>query len=229
MQQQCPDPLNDAMFLLFLNALHSHCEEKHALDLSAAPTAAAVVAHTDEVVGYLAPAPSVQQQYLLAPEEPRRPTIGGRVVTAQAYASFLNQAGRGAGGGGGGAPPQQRQRHPQHQHQQEHQQLQQPQQQSSRGSAEGEFFCHICSSFLHALGPSEELAKARALVCTHAPPAHSGAPSKGGAAPAAAAASAGGGGYPAASPLPPPPFYPRKDTPDGYWSGKTDDVPDEYS
>jgi hypothetical protein len=222
------DP-QDPLLQRFLSAIHSHCEETYAAHLqqqrqqqqhheqpqqpppqaAGAPVAAAsaqdILRSSEEIVGYLAPAPSVRSRFQFAPDAPRRPTIGGRVVSAATYATMTG-AGAGAGAGAASATASA------------------AASAAPAGAAPGaQQVCPLCLPFLQSLGPSKELSKARELVCTHRYVAP---------APAAAAAAPGGAGRGAASaaasaprPLPRPALAQRKDTPDGYWSGRTDDVP----
>ena len=111
-----------------------------------------------DLVGSVGPAASVVAQFGLAPEAPRRPVVGGRLVT-QVEAARAAQVGR------GGAGP----------------------------SSSNPATCHECTFMQRALASG-----APRPPCTHM-------------------RTKGANGE----------WEHRPDTPDGYWSGGTDDVPSQ--
>ena len=118
-------------------------------------------AHHD-LVGYVGPAASVVAQFGLAPEAPRRPVVGGRVVTQAEAERAAQQQQEMVGRRGGGI---------------------------NTATAT----CHECTFMQRALASG-----APRPPCTHM-------------------RTKGANGE----------WEHRPDTPDGYWSGRTDDVPSQ--
>ena len=192
---------SDPLLKLFISALHHHCAEAYASRCPVAqqqrpdqlpparvgeraglqrPDQPPRARDGEELVGYLAPAPTVRSRFEFAPDAPRRPVVGGRVVSAAALAQAAGGAAAAAAAGVAGAGA------------------------GARAALDPDV-CLQCLPFLSALGTSAEIAAARGKVCTHRPAPRAGA-------------------APGATPRMPA-FLQRKDTPDGFWSGGTADVP----
>ena len=148
--------MSNADVTAFLGALLSHCHEVQERGKQVPKPVTLVVPPHHELVGFVAPAPSVAAQFMLDPDAPRRPVKGGRIVSAEEF-------GR------------------------------------QNGGVVDERECPICADFLRGIGDAPEAEGVRRKICTHGE---------------------GIRGQPRTENK-----TVRDDTPDGYWSLRTDDLP----